>query len=92
MIVVRFDYTVGNEISYVEGMNKEDDFATNCLSFFSSGPIANVLVVKQDGSYINRDELLLDSSPYTSKEVRPSHNLEKMLKAGAFKFRPLIKE
>ncbi len=87
MITVRLDFTVGDEISYEEGLRKEDGFATHCLDFFSMGPIANVVVVKKDGSYIDRNELLLDSSPYTAKDIRPSHNLIKMLKAGAFKFK-----
>jgi len=64
----------------------KDNFTTNSLDFFSFETEANVRVVKKDGSYIDRDELLKDNF-YTFKEIRKEHNIQKMLKAGAFKFK-----
>ncbi len=87
MIIVRLDYSIGNEISYEEGIEKREGFATHCLDFFSTDTVSKVMVMKKDGSYIDRDGLLSDSSPYTAKKIRCSHNLVRLLKAGVFVFR-----
>lgn len=48
----------------------------------------DVIVVKQNGEYISRNELLSSECvKYTDKEIREEHNILKMLKAGSFKWR-----
>ena len=87
MIEIRWDFSKGDEISYGEGLEKEVGFATHCLEFFSQHFWDQVRVVKEDGSYIDLRELLAGDDFYTSKEIRPAHNLRKMLVSGAFNFK-----
>lgn len=86
MINIHLNFKDGSEISYLEGIEKEKDFNTHCLSFFSFDTSDDVRVIKKDGSYILMSELL-GLSNYTNKEIRLSHNIEKMLKSGSFKFK-----
>ena len=86
MIIIHYDYTDGSEVSYFEGMILKDNFKTCCLEFFSTETEANVIVVCQDGRYIDRDRLLKNDGIYTNKEIRKSHNLHKMLIGGSFDF------
>jgi hypothetical protein len=86
MIIIHFDYTDGTELSYQEGIEKGSNFTTCCLDFFSFDTLDNVIVLQKDGSYIDRDELLTNHNKYSSKEIRTSHNIQKLLKANAFKF------
>ena len=86
MITIHYDFTDGSEISYIEGMEKKDNFNTHCLSFFSFETDVDVTVLKKDGSMIIKSELL-GSSVYTNKNIRVAHNIERMLLANAFKFK-----
>lgn len=91
LIKINYDFTEGNEISYVEGKMCRTSFATHCTSFFSFDVEAwDVLVVKRNGTYISRNELLKNNGKYTSKEIRHAHNIEKMLLAGAFSFSKVL--
>ena len=86
MINIHFDFTDGSELSYIEGNKAEAGFNTNCLSFFCFDTKDDVKVIKKDGSYILKSELL-GYSGYTDREIREAHNLEKMLKANSFKWK-----
>lgn len=91
MIFIHWDYTDGSEISYAEGQknieNNNTNFNTNVLEFFSTETPSNVVVLKRDGSYIDRNELMSNKGNYTLKEMRTAHNIQRMLVAGAFKWR-----
>jgi len=87
MITINFDFTTGNEISYLEGKEKKTDFTTNCLQFFSFDTPDNVIVRLKDGRYIDRDELLENTGEYTDKKIRKEHDIRKILVANGFSFR-----
>lgn len=87
MITIHYDFVNGTEISFIEGKEQKDNFTTNCLSFFSTDNEMEVIVLKKDGSYISKNELLIDSSFYTDKEIRVSHNIEKILRDNGFEFK-----
>ena len=88
MITIHYDYKVGNELSYAEGVEAGDHFTTNCLDFFTTdNPANDVIVLKHNGDYISRNELLAGDTQYTLKEIRRAHNIHKMLVAGSFKFK-----
>ena len=84
-IIIHWDFTDGTEISYMEGLLREDGFTTSCIQFFTTENDARV--VKKDGSYIDVLELLENTGEYTDKEIRPAHNLVKMLVADAFEWK-----
>lgn len=86
MITIHYDFTDGTELSWIEGKNKEDDFTTNVLDFFTCN--RDVIVIKKDGSYISSVELLANDQYYTDKHMRPVHNIHKMLVANAFSWKP----
>lgn len=88
MIKIHYDFSDGTEISYIEGLNLKDGFNTHCLDFFTMENSADdVIVCCKDGSYISRNELASNQFDYTEKEIRLAHNIQKMLKAGCFKFK-----
>ena len=88
MIIIHYDYTNGTELSYAEGIQKKDNFFTNCLDFFCNDTnVFDVKILCYNGDYISRNELLLNNGDYTDKEIRKEHNILKMLKAGTFKFK-----
>lgn len=89
MIIINFDFTTGNEISYLDGLDKQDDFETCVLDFFCATDYAinsDVIVRKKDGSFISRNKLMSNESNYTVKFMRNAHNIRKMLVANAFDF------
>lgn len=97
MITIHWDFTDKTEVSWIEGQelleNNKTDFTTCCLDFFCFDTITNVRVVKRDGRFIDRDELLSDTNKskedklYTYKAIRLAHNIRKMLVAGSFAWR-----
>jgi len=89
MIRIHYDFTDGTELSYQQGLNMQDNFTTCCLDFFSfDTKCEDVVVVKQNGEYISRNELLSSEYVnYTDKEIRKEHNIQKMLKAASFKWK-----
>lgn len=87
MITINLDFTTGKEISYYEGLEKGDNFSTSCLDFFSFSYDVEVKVIKKNGDYILKSELLGDKNPYTCKQVRKGHNIHKMLVANSFDFK-----
>ena len=84
MITIHYDYTDGTEVSYAEGRELKDGFTTNCLDFFQNEN--DVTVLKSDGSYMTTTEIQLNDGRYGQKHIRPAHNLQRMLKAGALKW------
>lgn len=87
MIQINFDFVDGTELSYMEGVMLKDNFTTNCLDFFSfSTKAENVRVVNKGGGYIDLLDLI-ENNGYTAKEIRVAHDIQKILKAGGFKFK-----
>lgn len=85
IIIIHFDFVDGTELSYVEGKNCLGAFTTNCLEFFSTdNPSASI--VKRDGGKMSVQDLLNNDGRFTDKEIRESHDLRKMLVAGAFEW------
>jgi hypothetical protein len=85
MITIHFDFIDGTEVSYEEGLKLKDNFNTCCLDFFTTENLSeDIVVVKKDGSFISRNELLENVGGYTYKEIRKEHNIQNMLKANAF--------
>ncbi len=86
-ITIHYDFTDGTELSYYQGLTTNGDFNTCCLSFFSQEIFGNVIIVKKDGSYIDKNEVLSNKYDYTDKNIKRSHNIYKMFMTGAFKWR-----
>lgn len=87
MITIHIDYIDGTESSYEEGVVLQDNFTTNCLTFFSNNftKCDNVVVVDRHGRSIDRNELMSNKGfRYTNKEMREAHNIYKMLVANSF--------
>lgn len=88
MIKIHFDFTDGTEVSYIEGYELGDDFTTNCLDFFNNDEeVDDVVVIDKHGSQLSRKKLMSNKSEYTDKQMLNTHNLQKMLKAGSFRWR-----
>lgn len=83
IIVIHYDFTDGTEVSYIEGKKLKSNFTTNCLDFFNMDEeVDDVIVLKKDGSEVSRKNI----QKHTKKEIRKSHNIQKMLKGNAFDF------
>lgn len=83
MITIHYDFTDGTEVSYMEGKILGDDFNTNCLDFFNMDEnVDEVIVLRSDGAFISRKNI----QQHSFKEIRKSHNIHKMLKAGSFEW------
>jgi hypothetical protein len=83
MITIHFDFVDGTEVSYLEGKKLGDNFTTNCLDFFNFDEITDdVIVLKKNGEKISRKNI----QNHTTKEIRPTHNIHKMLLANSFTF------
>lgn len=88
-IEVHYDYTSGTEVSYQEGLaivKQGKGFTTCCLEFVCSDYLKThrVIVITKRRAYIDLEELMDNTGIYTDKEIRPEHNLRKMLVANAF--------
>lgn len=85
MITIHYDFTDGTELSYIEGLRKGDNFTTCCLDFFSSdNKASDIMVLDRKGNTLFRNRLMRGEGHYTTKEIRISHNIRKMLIAGSF--------
>ena len=98
MITIHIDFIDGTEVSYIEGLELQDNFTTNCLTFFSQEltNAENVQVIDKHGRSIDRNELMSNTggrinSIYTDKEMRPAHNIYKMLVANSFTWKQPVK-
>lgn len=76
---------------------KESYIITNCLDFacFNILDLGYEVVVQRWNSDVKQyefvvlSELLQNIRPYSHKNIRKAHNVQKMLKAGAFVFLPM---
>lgn len=98
-ITINFDFVSGKEVSFIEGKDKYMDgesFETNCLEFFQFQSLAiydDVIVKTKGNKYISLKELLSnEDTSYTTKEIRVSHNVRKMLVAGSLEFKTKQRE
>ena len=92
-IYINYDFVSGKELSYGEGLEATDTFETNCLDFFNTDSLTewnDVVVINKNNEYISCKDLLEDSTPYTSKEIRMSHNIHKMLVSNSFTWQPCV--
>lgn len=81
MITIHWDFTDGTELSYVDGLLKEDNFTTNCLEFFNMDiDVDDVIVIRSNRKKISRKNI----EKHTTKEIRKAHDIRKMLVAGSF--------
>lgn len=91
-ITVTFDYSDDNNMSYIEAKKAiecGESVVTCCTSFLAFMYVRwgyHVKVVKKDGSYIDLNKMMCDSSKYINREIRMSHNCEKMLISGSLKW------
>ena len=93
MINIHFDFTDGTELSYGEGIDKRDNFITNCLSFFDSDLLDehyDIVVTKLNGDYISMKELLDGDIHYTNKRLTMQHNLYRLLVGDVFNWKKQI--
>lgn len=90
-IIIHFDFTdLGAKyVSYQEGLKLIEQgkgFITHCTAFFTTENL-NAVVIKDNSTYVSVANLMSDNGYiHIDKHIRPEHNLEKMLKAGAFTF------
>ena len=83
MIIIHWNFTDGTEVSYIEGKKLKDNFTTCCLDFFNQEQVCDdVMILRKDGKQINRNHIQLS----TDKEIRPGHDIKRLLVAGALKF------
>ena len=83
MITIHYDFTDGTEVSYIEGKLLKNNFTTHCLDFFNMDEqVDDVIVLKKDGTQISR----MFIQKHTTKAIRESHNIHKMLRAGCFEW------
>lgn len=81
MIKIHYDFTDKTEISYKEGLEKGDNFTTNCLQFFClDNKASEVIIINKEGKYISRNNI----QAHTLKEIRKEHNILKMFLSEAF--------
>lgn len=83
MIKIHYDFKDGTEVSYMEGKILGNNFSTHCLDFFNMDERADdVVAIRSDGKIISRKNI----QNHTSKQINKSHNIHKMLIAGAFEW------
>jgi hypothetical protein len=95
IVIIHYDYGGTYDIPYGRAQQYIDEhigFTTQCLVFFNFDMIFNhgyedVLVYKNNGSFISAMDLLKNDGYYTDKEIRKEHNIMKMLVAGCFTFK-----
>lgn len=104
VLLIHYDFSNGSETSYGEildtlrKINKEDThrviICTNCLSFFNFDYLKkfdDIVVYKKDKSFISLKDLLeFKGVGYTTKEIRESHNVYKMLLSNSLCFKKVL--
>lgn len=84
MITIHWDFSDGTEVPYMQGKLLEDNFTTHCLDFFNMDERADdVVVLRSDGLKISRKNI----QEHSSKEIRKTHNIHKMLISGSFEWK-----
>ena len=97
-IVILYDEVSPMCLSYTQVLiaieHGQKCIVTNCLNFACFDYLrqgGDVLVVKcKDNTGIVLSELLENNRPYTNKQIRPAHNIQKMIIAGGIQFLPLL--
>ena len=94
IIFIHYDYSDGREVSYCDALSSDKTIVTtHCLDFFSSDTdAADVIILKKNGEYISRKEVLENKSGYTTKHITPAHNLHKMFMGNSFNWQPNISQ
>lgn len=85
MIKIHWDFTDGTELSYVESKRaykRGESFSTHSTAFFQAE--YDSILIKKSGETLRPSDLLRNSGEFTEKEIRTAHNMERMLRAGAF--------
>ncbi len=83
MIKIHYNFKDGTEVPYMVGKILGDNFSTHCLDFFNMDEVVDdVVVIRSDGKIISRKNI----QNHTSKQINKSHNIHKMLLAGAFEW------
>lgn len=85
MIYINWDFSTGDELSYVQSRKMVVlSFETHCLEFFSFE--YPCVLVNEKGNILTPKMLLDDKeNKYCDKEIRKCHDLRKLLLAGKFK-------
>lgn len=100
IILINYDFKTSKEILKEEILNKLTNtsskntikdviYQTNDITLFNKDVyslVDDILVLKKNGTYISIEELYMNSSLYTPKQIRYEHNIEKMLRTGVFNF------
>jgi hypothetical protein len=82
MIIIHWDFTTGEEVSYQEGLELKDNFTTCCLDFFNMDiEVDDVVIYRKDNKHISRKNI---QNHINGKEIRKAHNIHKMLVANSF--------
>lgn len=89
-IEIHWDFTdpLVEYVSYKEGLALQEQgkgFFTHCTAFFNTDNI-NCIVRNKADEIISVATLLKSPNPYTVKDIRPEHNIEKILLAGGLEF------
>lgn len=99
MIILHYNFTTGKEVSYQEALYEHSIghiVYSHALDLFKHG--GHVIVLRQ---IADRSIDLLDTDKFEyissrhiqeharGKEIRPAHNLHRMLMAGAFEWKPV---
>ena len=85
-IRIHWDFSDGTELSFYESIQayrNGEKFNTHCLSFFDF--LFDCVLIKKNGETLTPNKLIEDRGFYTSKEIKHTHNIYRMLVAGAFK-------
>lgn len=89
-IHIHYDFTDGSEASYQETkdlIGKRELIFTHCTAFFNQEcPVKDVVIISKEKGAISRSVLLSNKGHYTDKEIREGHNIEKLFRAGSFKW------
>ena len=78
MITIHYDFTDGTELSYVEGLEKGDNFTTCCLDFFNIDCKAeDIKVIDKLGNTLYRSKLLENTGKYRQDLRRQEYGDER---------------
>jgi len=77
IITIHWDFTDGTEVSYIEGLSRNDSFSTNCVQFFSLEQDCEVIVINSKGERISKNNI----QEHSPKQIQPAHNITKLLLA-----------
>lgn len=92
MITIHYDFSDGTELPLYQAKQaliSGESFTTHCTNLFNTDNL-DCMILCKDGKYILVGELLQNNEgQYTDREIRTSHNIEKMFRAGSFEWEKL---